>query len=92
MPIRPCGVTELISPSKLELTTTRTGEHGTTLPNEVCVSAANKLGGVLDSSGMGARKVESDLRKILKMHKFMPAVDLALSTSAKLGTFIMRTC
>lgn len=36
---------------------------------------------------MGARKVESDLRKILKMHKLMVAADLTMSTSGKLGAF-----
>lgn len=70
--LRPCRVTDLISPSKLYATSTLSRQRGS----------------AVEMRKINSRRVESDLSKTLKMEKSMQATDRMLTTIAKLEALL----
>lgn len=83
VPRRPCGVrvdfvVELAAISTLS-------EQRGVLAEEQCIAVLKRLGGI-ELREIDARRVDSDLRKMLKMNN-MHTTDRVLSTNAKLEAF-----
>lgn len=87
VPRRPWEVTDLSSPCNLYAIRILAGRHQP-LSNDVCMRAVKKLRSGIDSSGIDARKLEVDLRPIMKTDKAMLAIDHVLCTIAKLEAFL----
>ena len=83
------AVTTLISSSNMHAITTLSG-HSETLTEEQCIAAQKKTGGI-ELREIDARRLESDLRKTLKMDRNMRATDRVLTTIVMLEAFLDKS-